>query len=74
MVTIKLNNTFAVIQDDKWFCKNKFLKVALSFFSKSELKRYLPYPDLEVAKEVIKTLGGEIIKIEDPGFVEGRIY
>lgn len=74
-VTVQIEGTQASIKDNKWECKDKFLKDILSVFSIDILVDYSPFPDLAVAKEAVRELGGEIIKITDrPKFMKGRIY
>jgi hypothetical protein len=74
-VTVEIEGIQATIKDDKWECKDKHLKAMLSVFSRSALTGYFPFPDLAVAKEAVKELGGYIIKITDrPKFVKGRVY
>jgi len=74
-VTIEIEGVQATIKDDKWECKDKFLKDMLSVFSRDTLTDYSPFSDLAVAKETVKKLGGMIVKITDrPKFVKGRIY
>lgn len=74
-VTIELEGVQATIKDNKWECKDKFLKDMLSVFSRGILTDYSPFPDLAVAKEAVKKLGGMIVKMTDrPKFVKGRIY
>jgi len=74
-VTVEIEGIQATIKDNKWECKDKFLKGMLSVFSRDILTDYSPFPDLAVAKEAVKELGGMIIKITDrPKFVKGRIY
>jgi len=74
-VTVEIEGVQASIKDNKWECKDKFLKDMLSLFSSSILTNYSPFPDLAVAKEAVRELGGEIIKITDrPKFKEGRVY
>jgi len=74
-VTVEIEGVQASIKDNKWECKDKFLKDMLSVFSRDILTDYSPFPDLAVAKETVKELGGYIIKITDrPKFIKGRIY
>lgn len=74
-VTIEIEGIQATIKDDRWECKDRFLKSMLSVFSRDMLYGYSPFPDLAVAKEAVKELDGKIIKITDrPKFVKGRIY
>lgn len=74
-VTVQIEGVQASIKDNKWECKDKFLKDILSAFSRDVLIDYSPFPDLAIAKEAVRELGGEIIKItERPKFVKGRIY
>lgn len=74
-VTIEIEGIQATIKDNKWECKDKFSKSILSAFSRDMLYGYSPFPDLAVAKEAVRELGGEIIKITDrPKFIKDRIY
>jgi len=74
-VTVEIEEIQATIKDNEWECKDKFMKGMLSVFSRDILKGYSPFPDLAVAKEAVKELGGKIIKITDrPKFKKGRIY
>ncbi|MBA7563190.1 hypothetical protein ES695_02240 [Candidatus Atribacteria bacterium 1244-E10-H5-B2] len=74
-VTVEIEGIQATIKDNEWECKDKFMKGMLSVFSRDILTDYSPFPDLAVAKEAVKELGGYIIKITDrPKFVKGRIY
>lgn len=74
-VTVQIEGVQASIKDNEWECKDKFLKDMLSVFSRDILVDYSPFPDLAVAKEAVRELGGEIIKITDrPKFIKDRIY
>lgn len=74
-VTVQIEGIQATIKDNEWECKDKFIKSMLSVFSKDILLGYSPFPDLAVAKEAVRELGGEIIKITDrPKFIKGRVY
>ncbi len=74
-VTVEIEGIQATIKDNKWECRDKFLRDMLSIYSMSILTGYSPFPDLAVAKEAVKELGGMIIKITDrPKFIKDRIY
>jgi len=74
-VTIEIEGVQATIKDNKWECKDKFMKDLLSIFDRNILYGYSPFPDLAVAERAIKDLKGRIIKITDrPKFIKGRIY
>lgn len=74
-VTIEIEGVQASIKDNKWECEDKLLEDMLSVFSSDTLTDYSPFPDLAVAKEAVRELGGNIIKItERPKFIKDRIY
>ena len=74
-VTVEIEGIQATIKDNKWECRDKFLRDMLSIYSMSILRDYSPFPDLAVANKTVKELGGYIVKITDrPKFIKGRIY
>lgn len=74
-VTIEIEGVQATIKDNKWECKDRFIKKILSTFDRDILYGYSPFPDLAVAQKAAEDLKGKIIKITDrPKFVKDRIY
>ena len=75
MVTIMVEGVIAKLRNEKWECKDRVMKSILETFSYEDIEGYSPFPDLTLAKIVIKELRGRIIKItERPKFVKDRIY
>ena len=75
MITIKIYGKEVYLEDEKWKCKDKTIKAMLKKYDYKLLEGYTPFPDLALAKFVVKEFKGEIMKVTDePEFVDGRIY
>lgn len=76
MVVIQVKGYRASIENYKWSCKDKDFKGLLdTYINPKGSSPSDPYPDLTVAKEVIKDLGGEIIRQDKlPESKKGVVY
>lgn len=75
MIKIKLKEIKASLEDGKWTCKDKPLKMLLDLYTYDMLEDYSPFKDLSLAELVEKEHGAEIIKITNqPKYVKGRVY
>jgi len=75
MITIRIAEVEATLENGKWKCKDRIIKSILDTFSYEDLEYYAPIPDLALAELVVKKIGGKIIRITNiPKFKEGRVY
>ena len=75
MITIRIMEVKATLENGKWKCKDRIMKSILDTFSYEDLEYYAPIPDLALAELVVKEIGGKITKITDiPKFRKGRVY
>ena len=75
MLTIRIMEVKATLENGKWKCKDRIIKSILDTFSYDDLEYYTPIPDIALAELVVRELKGQIIEITDiPKFVKGRVY
>jgi len=75
MITIRIAEVKATLENEKWKCKDRIMKSILDTFSYEDIEYYTPIRDLALAELVVKEIGGKIVEItEIPKFVKGRIY
>lgn len=76
MIIIQLLKTQARVENQKWSSPNRSLEKLLNaMVGTSEVYTSDPYPDLTLAEQAIKKLGGEIIKQDPkPEAPEGMIF
>lgn len=75
MITIDYKGYKATLEQGKWTCEDKPLKMLLDLFNYDLLEEYSPFKDLSLAELVEKEHGAKIIKITNqPKYVKGRVY
>ncbi|MBE3128382.1 MAG: hypothetical protein IMZ60_01755 [Actinobacteria bacterium] len=75
MIIINFKGIEASLENEKWTCKDKQLKILLDLYTYDLLEGYSPFKDLSLAELVGKEHGAKIIKITNqPKYVKGRVY
>ena len=75
MIKVIVAGTNASVEHYLWSCENKVIEKYLNAVrdplgpSGAD-----PYPDLSLAEDAVKRLGGEVLEFEEQEYVEGRIY
>ena len=75
MIVINYKGMEASLENEKWTCKDKALKMLLDLYTYDSIEGYSPFKDLSLAEIIEKEHGAKIIKITNyPPYVEGRVY
>jgi|AntAceMinimDraft_16_1070373.scaffolds.fasta_scaffold203579_1 hypothetical protein len=75
MIVINYKGIEASLENEKWTCKDKALKMLLDLYTYDSIEGYSPFKDLSLAEIIEKEHGAKIIKITNyPPYVEGRVY
>ena len=75
MITITYKGIEASLENEKWTCKDKALKMLLDLYTYDDIEGYSPFKDLSLAEIIEKEHGAKIIKITNqPPYVERRVY